>query len=130
MKVLVVDREWIVRDTLRKKLQKEGNRVYTVDTAEEALNLTIIADIDLLITAADLPEITGFDLIERITRGRKDLDISAIVLLDREAGFDRGTPKGRAKTRLLMKPVTGEALEKCLADIDPQDRSGRAGGGW
>ena len=127
MKAIVVDREWLVRDTLKKKLQGLGYNVFTTDTAENALNLCIIHDVDLIITGVKLPEMSGFELIERITSGRKDLDITSILLLERDEKLEEILGSRSGIKGYMTKPVTGEALERCLMQQKKDEESGASG---
>jgi DNA-binding response OmpR family regulator len=128
MKAIVVDREWLVRDTLKKKLQGLGYKVFTADTAENALNLCIIHDVDLIIAGAMLPEMSGFELIERITSGRKDLDVSSILLLERDEKLEEILGKRSGIKGFMTKPATGEALERCLKQLQKKDDESGASG--
>jgi len=114
MIALVVEREWDSRETLKKKLENRGYRVYTAENAEEALNLCIIIDANLVITSSSLPEMTGFSLVERIKTGRKDLNMSTIVLLDRNETTLEAVGKKFGIGAFLRKPVIEENLSKCL----------------
>jgi DNA-binding response OmpR family regulator len=114
MNALVVEREWDVRESLKKKLQARGFDVSTVDTAEDALNLCIIIDFELVITASILPEMSGFRLVERITQGRRDLKIRTIVLLNRDGDPMESLARYNGVDALLRKPITEDGIARCL----------------
>jgi DNA-binding response OmpR family regulator len=127
MKALIIEKEWVVRDTLKRKLQGLGYKVITTDTAEEALNLCILQDVDLIITSAMLPEMSGFELIERIASGRKELEITSLILLERDEKIEDVLCRRSGIAGILTKPVTGEALERCLKDRKSFREDGASG---
>ena len=114
MKAIVVDREWEIRESLKRKLQGRGFEVFTAATAEEALNLCIVVDVNWVFTASDLPEMSGFALIQRIKEGRKDLNVSGIVLVSRNKDLAESLGPNSGVAAILKKPVTEEALAKTL----------------
>lgn len=114
MIALVVEREWDVKESLKKKLERRGYEVSTAENAEEALNLCTVLDVDLVITASDLPEMSGFALIERITEGRKDLSVSSIILLERNETAQNALRNRMRSLSFINKPVLEESLTKCL----------------
>ena len=114
MIALVVEREWDVRESLKKKLANRGYQVHTAENAEEALNLCIVIDPDLVIASSSLPEMSGFALVERIKKGRKDLDVTSIILLERNETSLESVAARFGVSTLLRKPVMEEKLAQCL----------------
>jgi CheY-like chemotaxis protein len=114
MNALVVEREWDIRESLKKKLERRGFEVFSAETAEEALNLCVVVDVDLVLTASILPEMTGFELIERIQQGRKDLKPESIVLLEKNESPEDALLKQRGFLGFLTKPVHEEKLGQCI----------------
>lgn len=117
MIALVVEREWDDKESLKKKLERRGYEVHTAENAEEALNLSTVLDVDLVITSSDLPEMSGFALIERIAEGRKDLSISSVILLERNESPQNALRNRVGSLSFINKPVLEESLSKCL---DPE----------
>ena len=114
MNALVVDRDWAVRDALKRHLERSGYTVMTAENAEEAVNLCTAREVALLVTSADLPEMTGFELADRVRRGRRDLDTACIVLLERDPAFAGFLGRRSGKVERLVKPVTAAGLRACL----------------
>lgn len=114
MIALVVEREWDVRESLKRKLANRGYQVHTAENAEEALNLCIVIDPDLVIASSCLPEMSGFTLMERIKEGRKDLEMISIVLLDRNETSLESVAARLGVNSVLRKPVMEEKLAQCL----------------
>ncbi|MHC4943707.1 MAG: response regulator [Planctomycetota bacterium] len=114
MNALVVEREWDVRESLKKKLERRGFEVFTAETAEEALNLCVVMDVDLVLTSSLLPEMSGLELIERINQGRKDLKPESIILLDKNESPVDAILKKHGFLGFLTKPVLEENLGQCI----------------
>lgn len=114
MNALIVVREWDVWESLEKKLQARGYNTYLAENAEEALNLSIVVDFDLIITAAVLPEMTGFTLIERIVEGRKDLKIKSYVMVSRDEKLGESLCDHSGITSMIRQPITEDLLDQHL----------------
>jgi DNA-binding response OmpR family regulator len=75
-KLLVVDDRYEMLDFLQSMLEltSEDYEVVAVPSAEEALLELRHANLDLLITDARLPGMSGFDLVRRMRRTRLNKD--------------------------------------------------------
>ncbi|MBL8087855.1 MAG: response regulator transcription factor [Chthonomonas sp.] len=93
MKILVVDDEQTILETIEAKLRKEGFTVFTAETAEEGMRIYRQMKPDLLVLDVMLPNRSGFDLCKAIRRESK---VPIIFLTaraseqDRVAGLDIG----------------------------------------
>ena len=93
MKILVVDDEPSIVETVEHKLRKEGYTTFTADSAEEAIRLFRKVKPDLLVLDIMLPERSGLDLCKAI---RKEHTTPIIFLTarsdeqDRVRGFEFG----------------------------------------
>jgi len=116
MIALIIEQEWDVRESLRKKLEARGYEVHLADNAEEALNLGIVIDMDLIITSAVLPEMSGFELIKRITEGRKDLNFTSLVLVDRDEKLSTSLSKHAGVKSVIRKPITEDLIDQSLGE--------------
>lgn len=114
MIAIVVEPSPEVREFFEKKLGARGYEVRAVRTAREALDLCIVVDASLLIVAQDLPDLSGFALVDRVLEGRKDLNINSIVLLEGEGALKAPPAAVSAPGRVLMKPVTEGSLSSIL----------------
>ncbi|MCX7661359.1 MAG: response regulator [Candidatus Omnitrophica bacterium] len=65
-KILIVDDEELVSQSLKKLLQKEGYQPYTVKNGREALRKIKEIDFDLLIVDVRMPQLDGIETIKRI----------------------------------------------------------------
>ncbi len=137
MKVLVVDDEPTILETIEIKLRKEGHSVFTAVTAEEGMKLFRQVKPDICLLDVMLPNRSGFDLCRAI---RKDSDVPIIFLTargsdsDRVAGFELGADdyivkpfnlsevaaRVRAVLRRSMADSEAEPVECGGLRIDPR----------
>lgn len=137
MKVLVVDDEQTILETVGHKLQREGYTVFTADTAEEGMRLYKQVRPDLLILDVMLPHRSGLDLTKAIRKENK----TPIILLtakaseaDRVAGLEIGADdyvvkpfnlaELAARVKAVLRRSTGENPQEIVESgdlrIDPR----------
>ncbi|MBW2304147.1 MAG: response regulator [Deltaproteobacteria bacterium] len=76
MRILIVDDEKILVESLVRGLKSRGYGVIGTLTAEEGLSkLHIHHDVDLVLTDHVMPDINGIELLKRIRQIRKDLPV-------------------------------------------------------
>ena len=75
--ILVVEDENTVRNLIRNVLQQSGYMVLETDRGSEALRLAVdhVGPIHLLITDVVMPEMSGRELVERLTRLRSETKV-------------------------------------------------------
>lgn len=137
MKVLLVDDEPTILETVETKLRKEGYSVFTAATAEDGMRLYRQARPDLLILDVMLPQRSGFDLCKAV---RKDSSVPIIFLTarasegDRVSGFEIGADdyvvkpfnlaELAARVKALLRRAIGddplEVVEVGNLRIDPK----------
>lgn len=137
MKVLLVDDEPTILETVETKLRKEGYSVFTAATAEDGMRLYRQAKPDLLILDVMLPQRSGFDLCKAV---RKDSTVPIIFLTarasegDRVSGFEIGADdyvvkpfnlaELAARVKALLRRAIGddplEVVEVGNLRIDPK----------
>ncbi|HEX9829727.1 MAG TPA: response regulator, partial [Bacteroidota bacterium] len=67
-RILVVDDEQIIRESLEFILKKEGYTVEEASNGREALEKQSAQPFDVIITDIEMPEMRGIDLMGEITR--------------------------------------------------------------
>lgn len=67
-RILVVDDEQIIRESLSFILQKEGFEVVEAANGVEALKQLKQKPVDIVVTDLEMPEMKGIELLERVTR--------------------------------------------------------------
>jgi two-component system chemotaxis sensor kinase CheA len=112
--VLVVDDQFTVRELQRSILEAAGYRVATAIDGRDALQrLAAPADIDLVVTDLEMPEVDGLELLRRI-RERPDLASLPVVVVtslagdeDRRRGLEAGADAYVTKDRFDQRALLG-----------------------
>ena len=123
MKIMVVDDEPIIADTLVDILNGEGHNALSFSQGESAIRLAEIMQPDLLVTDVVMP---GMDGIETAKAMLKVVPNCRIILFSGQAEGTDMISKARADGHffeVLAKPVNPDAL---LAAIT-KTRAGKAG---
>jgi CheY-like chemotaxis protein len=84
-KVLLVDDENAVGDTLAEMLRGEGCEVIMVNNPKEALVNFIKNDCDVVLTDLSMPDINGYELARKIKSMRKDIPVILITGWDQKS---------------------------------------------
>ena len=114
-RLLLVDDEKVIRETLAELLEDDGYDVIATESGLRALDLLNRDEpVDLLVSDLSMPEMDGLTFIRQAQRRRPGLP--AILLTghaDDEAVFG-GNRATRADFSLLRKPVTANQLLGCV----------------
>ncbi|MFC2048056.1 response regulator transcription factor [Chloroflexota bacterium] len=106
-RILVVDDERTVRDILQRILEKAGYDVITAANGQEALDKISQFDVSLVLLDIMMPELDGFDVLERMPQ---HLNIPVIML----SGIRDETTKidslGLGADDYIAKPFSSEEL--------------------
>ena len=78
-RILAVDDEPVVLDSLRKILVLAGFSVDTVESGPEALTLVRAHDYDFVFTDLKMPEMDGVEVVKAVNHLRPDVDIAVIT---------------------------------------------------
>jgi PAS domain S-box-containing protein len=105
--IVIAEDEDLVRDVMRKVLQRAKYRVLTARNGREALDLIEKEHVDLLITDAVMPVMGGAELVERVLAIRADMQILLV------SGYAGETVNDRRVTP-LPKPFTPGELERAV----------------
>lgn len=103
MKVLIVDDEPNILETVEHKLRREGYSTFTAPSAEEALRLFRIVKPDLILLDVMLPERSGFDFCRTI---RRDNQTPIIFLSARSSEDDRVMGLELGGDDYILKPFS------------------------
>jgi len=78
-RILCVDDEEVILDSLRKILALDGYSVDTVETGQEALGLIQTHDYDFVFTDLKMPAMSGTDVAKSVKHMRPDIDVVIIT---------------------------------------------------
>ncbi|BCB95187.1 hypothetical protein JZK55_01090 [Dissulfurispira thermophila] len=83
VKILLVDDDPFVREMIGVILESEGYDVVSCENGRDALNaVTVNSDLDLIITDINMPEMNGYELIDRIRKSGFTLPVLALSGID------------------------------------------------
>jgi two-component system response regulator MprA len=144
MKILVVDDERAVRESLRRALALEGYDVDLASDGEEALESVRRAEPDALILDVLMPGVDGLEVSRRLRRSGSKVPILMLTARDavenRVEGLDAGADdyvtkpfaleELLARVRALLRRATGgeEILRFADIELDPSMREVTRGG--
>lgn len=137
MKLLIVDDEPTILETVETKFRKEGYSTFTADSAEEGMRLFRRVKPDLIILDIMLPQRSGLDLCKAI---RKDATTPIIFIsaradeADRVKGLEMGADdyvvkpfnlsELAARVKAILRRATGEPARELIdrgnLRIDPR----------
>jgi two-component system OmpR family response regulator len=108
IRILVVDDHRNTRDALALGLTRLAIDVRTAATAAEALLTLEQYACDWLVCDVRMPGMDGIELVTRVHAARPDVRL--ILMTAYDVGQDEQQRIAAAGARLLIKPVTAEAL--------------------
>ncbi len=78
--LLVVDDDPMNRDTLARHLQRQGHRVTVAENGRQALEMVSTHPFDLVLLDVMMPEMDGYEVLQRLKRDQASQDIPVIVI--------------------------------------------------
>jgi DNA-binding NtrC family response regulator len=111
-RLLIVEDEDTLRESLKRVFQREGYQVEAVMSAEAALELFEEASFDLIITDIILPGITGIELLKRV----KEISPEQIVIIvTAYASLETAVETLRAGAfDYIVKPIIHEEIKQIV----------------
>jgi len=114
MRILYVEDNCELRETIGMLMEGEGRSVKACATAEEALELDAPEPFDLVVTDVSLPGMSGTDLCRQLLASDPD----RWVVLCSGYQFNHGLNALGPHVRSLLKPFELEELEALLASVE------------
>ena len=145
MKILIVDDEPAVRESLRRALELESYEIELAESGREALELLATNGPDAVILDVLMPGLDGLEVCRRIRRAGNRVPVLMLTARDevenRVAGLDAGADdyvtkpfaleELLARVRALLRRTTegtDEVLRFADVELDPGTREVRRGG--
>jgi CheY-like chemotaxis protein len=111
-RILLCEDDASIRLTVKDMLESRGYVVIDVGSAETAIEAYRRESIDLLVTDLILPGTSGIDLMQKLRQ------INATLPLVFTTGrFDKNAGLLDARTKVLLKPYSGDALVQTISRL-------------
>lgn len=121
-KVLVVDDQSIVRETIEDILNREGFDISSASSGEEALEMMHKEKFDILLSDIKMPGMSGLELVEKAHHEVPDVVSILLTAYPSVDSIDQAIIRLGAFDYLL-KPVRREKLCKIIARAMEQKKS-------
>jgi DNA-binding NtrC family response regulator len=115
MKVLLVDDDEWIRDSLRIFFESEGCNLLAVETAEEGLEKLKDHNYDIIIVDYRLPVMNGLDFLERIKDSHPNILTLLITAYGNRDVFMKAKKIGVCD--FIDKPFTTKSIEQSLTRL-------------
>ena len=126
-RILLVDDDYDIRELGRALLSHMGHEVHTADGAINALQVLRSADFDLLITDANMPNHSGFDLLKMVRLEGRWSKLTTVMLTARRARQDVELAAKEGAHAYIVKPLDPELftekIEELLERRKPKDET-------
>lgn len=119
MKILVVDDEEIVLNTIRFHLESEGHLVITSADGREAIELIRNEEPDVIILDIMMPFMSGLELLEMVKSENKNIPAILISALDEIEVIETSLSIGADD--FIIKPVNMDELSIRIKRVLEQD---------
>ena len=116
-KILVVDDEEHIRDSLGFMLEKMGYTVKTEKDASNALNLLEQEHFDIIVSDVTMPKINGHELARRLREEHPEIHIILISGFREEELLEAAEGGAIRPDCYLAKPFSMHDLQSCLESI-------------
>ena len=112
-RILVVDDEKSIRNTLSEFIMEEGHEVLTAEDAEQAFRFLGENRLDVVVTDIILPRITGVDLLNRIHEVEPSVQV---IMITGEPTVDTAAAAVRTGAfDYLSKPISRDEIKAVIA---------------
>ena len=108
MKILIIEDEGFILESIAQILSKEGYMIYTADDYHTAVRIIKSENLDMIISDIMLPYTGGFDIVDFVRNDPEKKDTSIILI----SGMDRtilNTTKIKVEA-CITKPFTSKEL--------------------
>lgn len=123
MKILVVDDEQDILDLLSVNLSREGFRVITADSGENALELVSTKKPDLVILDLMLPGIQGLEVCRQVRADPENANLPILMLSAKDGEVDRIVGLEVGADDYITKPFSmGELVARIRAALRKSGR--------
>ena len=111
-RILIVEDEETLRESLKRVLIKEGYAVDSVGSSESAFRTIQTCSYDVIITDVILPGLSGMELLKKCKTGNEDLIVIIITAYATIESAVGAVKKGAYE--YLVKPIIHEELKALI----------------
>ena len=112
MKILLIDDDEWIRDSLSIFFEAEGCHIVSVETAEEGLEALRLQKYDIIITDYKLPGMDGIEFLKHIQTSQQNAKKIMITAYKSETVVKEAKKAG--VQHLIAKPFTSDTIEASL----------------
>ena len=109
-KILVVDDNWVSRELVREVLEDSEQKVLEADNGEEALDMILNEEPDVVLLDIQLPVFDGYEVLRRIRSDRRFDELPVIALSAYAMRQDYEKALARGFDAYITKPIDAAAL--------------------
>ena len=120
--VLLVEDDRSVRRYLEVTLQRSGYSVLTAADGLEAMKLALSSPVDVVVTDAIMPNLSGHQLARFLRSNAKVSGLPIVLLTGQENREPNALPDAQIDA-FLYKPVNAKELTSCLSGLLTKRRS-------
>ena len=115
MNILLIDDDEWIRDAMRIFFETEGCQITTLETAEEALEMTHRQDYDIVICDYKLPGLNGLTVLKEVRQTQPE---ALTVLITAYKTNDLVSEAKKTGVHgFIAKPFTSETIEAVLSHL-------------
>jgi DNA-binding response OmpR family regulator len=108
LEVMVVDDDKLIRDVVRRTLEREGFHVVEASDGEEALTRSLEAPVDIAVVDIHMPKLSGYELVQQLRVRDPRLHVIMLTTAGTEAERVRGLVGGADD--YVVKPFSPREL--------------------
>lgn len=110
MKVLVVDDSESIRELVGMTLESEGYQVHKSSDGVEAIDHLAEANVDLVITDLNMPNMDGISLLKEIRKDSSKVGLPVLLLTTESQMAKKEEAKKAGATGWIVKPFAQDRL--------------------
>lgn len=116
-RILLVDDDKDIRNLATALLSASGHEIYTVEGAVTAIEFLQAHPIDVLITDANMPQHSGFDLVQTLRNNPRWADLTVAMLTGRRERKDIQRAMALGVNDYIVKPIDPILFLQKIADL-------------
>ncbi len=117
---LVIDDDCAIVDLLTDLLEGNGFRVLAAHTGHEGLSLALAERPDVMIVDLQLPDLSGFDVVEQLRHGASSLSTPIVVFTVRDLDREERARLERSVQAIVHKGSGRDGLLRAVQQVSPR----------